>query len=159
LIGSNTEQIIRTAQRPVLAVKKRSMLHQKIKNICIASDFRHFPNYALAMIKDLQKAFQAILHLVKIITPNHFEISSVTLQGMREFANKSELNDYQIYIYNHYTEYDGILAFANEIQADIICMTTHGSTGFMHMIMGSVAEEVANQSDIPVLTFNLYAKS
>ncbi|WP_293764211.1 universal stress protein [uncultured Aquitalea sp.] len=35
--------------------------------------------------------------------------------------------------------------------ADLIVMGTHGWTGLMHMLMGSVAEGLLKQADVPVL--------
>jgi nucleotide-binding universal stress UspA family protein len=47
---------------------------------------------------------------------------------------------------------DGILAFTREEQIDVIVMATHGRTGFMHILMGSVAEQVVRRAEVPVLT-------
>lgn len=44
-----------------------------------------------------------------------------------------------------------ILATAEEWQADLIILGTHGRTGFDHFISGSVAEGVARRSLCPVL--------
>lgn len=40
---------------------------------------------------------------------------------------------------------------ANQWGADLVVMGTHGWTGLMHLLMGSVAEGLLKQSDIPVL--------
>jgi nucleotide-binding universal stress UspA family protein len=44
-----------------------------------------------------------------------------------------------------------ILAVARAAGADLIAMTTHGRTGLRRAVMGSVADAVVRQSDIPVL--------
>jgi len=44
-----------------------------------------------------------------------------------------------------------ILAAANEWQADLIVLGTHGRTGFDHFISGSVSEGVARHSIRPVI--------
>jgi nucleotide-binding universal stress UspA family protein len=41
---------------------------------------------------------------------------------------------------------------AEELQADLIVMPTHGRQGIMHMIIGSVAERVIREAKTPVLT-------
>jgi nucleotide-binding universal stress UspA family protein len=46
---------------------------------------------------------------------------------------------------------DKILEYAEAIKADIIVMGTHGRTGLAHMLLGSVAEEVARAAPCPVL--------
>ena len=45
-----------------------------------------------------------------------------------------------------------ILDAADEFEADLIVMGTHGRTGFRRLVLGSVAEEVVRKSLCPVLT-------
>jgi nucleotide-binding universal stress UspA family protein len=45
-----------------------------------------------------------------------------------------------------------IVRVADEEHADMIVMGTHGRTGFLRMIMGSVAEVVVRKAACPVLT-------
>lgn len=47
---------------------------------------------------------------------------------------------------------DAILQLAEEEQADLIVMGTHGQTGMKRLLMGSVAEKVARHASCPVLT-------
>lgn len=48
--------------------------------------------------------------------------------------------------------YVEITEAAEEIDADMIVIGTHGRTGLAHLLLGSVAERVLRTSDIPVLT-------
>ncbi len=43
-----------------------------------------------------------------------------------------------------------ILEVAEIMQADMIAMSTHGRTGMLRLLLGSVAERVVHQSHIPV---------
>ncbi len=45
-----------------------------------------------------------------------------------------------------------IVAQATSWGADLICMATHGGTGFQHLMFGSVAERVARTAPCPTLT-------
>jgi nucleotide-binding universal stress UspA family protein len=45
-----------------------------------------------------------------------------------------------------------IIAAADELEADLIAMTTHGHTGFKHVFLGSTAEHVVRHAHCPVLT-------
>lgn len=47
---------------------------------------------------------------------------------------------------------DEIAKYANEINATMIVMATHGRSGVAHMFMGSTAEGVLRQAECPVLT-------
>jgi len=44
-----------------------------------------------------------------------------------------------------------ILGVAEEVQADVIAMSTHGRTGPARWLLGSIAERVVHNSNIPVL--------
>ena len=44
-----------------------------------------------------------------------------------------------------------IAAFAEEINAGLIVMSTHGRTGLSHLLIGSVAERVVRLASCPVL--------
>lgn len=46
---------------------------------------------------------------------------------------------------------DTILETAEIEQADLIVMSTHGRTGMLRLLLGSVAEQVVHQSKIPVM--------
>jgi nucleotide-binding universal stress UspA family protein len=47
---------------------------------------------------------------------------------------------------------EAILDLARKIGADLIVMGTHGSSGLMRLLTGSVAESVVRQAPCPVLT-------
>ena len=51
----------------------------------------------------------------------------------------------------HSFVFDGILEAAREIHADLIITTTHGYTGWQHMLMGSTSENVVRRAPCPVL--------
>jgi nucleotide-binding universal stress UspA family protein len=47
---------------------------------------------------------------------------------------------------------DGIRRLTREIKADLIVMGTHGRSGVNRLLLGSVAERLLRESDVPVLT-------
>lgn len=51
-----------------------------------------------------------------------------------------------------------VVMIANEVDADLIVMKTHGRRGLSHLIVGSVAEEVVRTAPCPVLTLTSAAK-
>jgi nucleotide-binding universal stress UspA family protein len=50
------------------------------------------------------------------------------------------------------TPFYEIIQFAKEKDIDLIVMGTHGHTGLVHVLMGSVTEKVVRKSPCPVLT-------
>lgn len=47
--------------------------------------------------------------------------------------------------------FDGIVKYSTEINADLIVMGSHGTSGFQEMFIGSNTEKVVRSSDIPVI--------
>ena len=47
---------------------------------------------------------------------------------------------------------EAIASYAEQIEADIVAVGTHGRTGLRRALMGSVAEELVRTSPVPVLT-------
>ncbi|PRY05385.1 nucleotide-binding universal stress UspA family protein [Pontibacter ummariensis] len=154
LVGSNTEKVVRSAECPVLTVKRREP-NFDVREIVLASDFRREVSQAMDRFKAFQSLFDARLHLVYINTPGAFESSSNVRQKLEETTEKYGLRNYSINVYNDSVEEEGIMHFANDIGADLIMMATHGRTGFSHLLSGSIAEDLVNHTQIPVLTFHI----
>ena len=57
--------------------------------------------------------------------------------------------------YADYSVEKGIINFANTYGADLIAVATHGRTGLAHFFGGSISEDVANHSTLPVMTFKM----
>jgi nucleotide-binding universal stress UspA family protein len=51
-----------------------------------------------------------------------------------------------------------IVRLAKDEGVDMIVMGTHGRTGLLRMLMGSVAEAVVRRADCPVLTYKHHAE-
>lgn len=154
LIGSNTEKVVRHSNCPVITVKG-PVLPTEIRNILFASDFGEENKAIFTQLKKLQESLQAELHLVKINTPNSFENSKDSKAKITEFIAKNKLDHVTFEIYNSDSEEDGIIQYAEDNNIDLIAMATHGRTGFMHLLSGSIAEDVVNHSKRPVWTMKI----
>ncbi len=157
LVGSNTEKVIRSVKAPVLTVKREEKGFAP-ENIVFASNFINVSSRAADVLKSTQKLFGSKIHFVKIITPNSFEPTSDTQVSIKKFAEVHGFENYTVNAYNYYTEEEGIRVFSESIRAGLVSLTTHGRTGIAHLLLGSIAEDVANHSKLPVLTFNQHYK-
>jgi nucleotide-binding universal stress UspA family protein len=152
VIGSNTERVVRHAKCPVLSVHKKPT-KVNFKEIVYATAMHKDEEVFSRMIKRTQQIYNSTIHLVRINTPGDFQRDYVVKDYMEKFAKKLALKNYTINVYNDITEEDGIIYFADSIDADLIAMATHGRTGFAHVMAGSIAEDVVTNSKRPVLTF------
>ena len=154
LIGSNTEKVVRHAKCPVLTVKSRVQI-ENVKNIVFATNFKEEDSHVADELKKLQEVFKAKLHLVRINTPTNFETNRKIMAHADTFVKENEISNYTINIYSDKVEEDGIIFFAQDINADLIALATHGRSGLLHLLSGSIAEDVVNHAKRPVWTFRL----
>ncbi len=154
VIGSNTERIVRQSYCPVLTVYKKPV-DQYYKNIVYATSLNEDEEVFSRIVRKTQQLYESTIHLVHINTPSNFERDVVVRKRMENFAKKLQLKNCTINIFNDRSEEEGIIYFAEQVNADLIAMATHGRTGFAHVLSGSIAEDVVSHSKRPVLTFVL----
>lgn len=151
LIGSNTERVVRYSKCPVITIKKPVEFSQ-VTDIVFAANFIEAEDNVAAELITLQNLLGAKLHLVKVDTPGNFESSRTIKKRIHAFVQKHGLENYTMEIYNESTEEDGIIYFAEDIDADMIALATHGRTGLKHLLSGSIAEDIVNHAQRPVWT-------
>ena len=154
LVGSLTEKVVRYAKCPVLAI------HQDIgeidfKKIVIASQAEKADDKCLLLVRDFQKAFDAEVNVVKVITPNSFLRERTAKKQVESYIERCGIPNGKVHVYNEITEEEGIIYFADDVDADLIIMGTHGRTGLAQLFGGSLAEDIVNHAKRPVLTFKL----
>lgn len=152
VIGSNTEKIIRTAHCPVLTVQKKPATTD-FKNIVFATSMSASEEVFIKIMKRTQAIYGSTIHLVRINTPGDFQRDYIVKEYMEKYAKKVQLRNFTLNIFNDLSVEEGVIRFADTIDADLIAMATHGRSGFAHVIAGSVAEDVASHASRPVLTF------
>tara|TARA_A100000171_G_scaffold45234_1_gene48746 strand:- start:2124 stop:2972 length:849 start_codon:yes stop_codon:yes gene_type:complete len=153
LIGSNTEKVVRFAKCPVVTIKSEVNL-TGIKNIVLATNLEEDQTKLIQKLKEMQKITGAKLHLVKINTPNSFHTQRQMEEEFAKYIKEHGLGNIQTAIYNESSEEDGILFYAEDVKADLIAIGTHGRTGLLHLLSGSIAEDLVNHSQIPVWTLS-----
>ncbi len=154
LVGSNAEKVVRNANCPVITVNEKVDL-DTINDIVFASNFHEIPPNFVERLKEVQELFDANLKLVKINTPAAFNTTKHDREKMEDFAKQFDLDNFSVDIYNYTNEEDGIVLFAEEVEADMIAIGTNQRKGLNHFMMGSIAEDVVNHSLCPVWTCHL----
>lgn len=154
LVGSNAERVVRNSKCPVITLREPCDV-ASINDIVFASNFHELtPNFVDQVLK-LQQALDAHLRIVKINTPANFTSTRHDNEQMDDFVKRFDIQNCSTDIYNYSNEEDGIVAYTEDIDADMIALGTHQRTGVGHFLMGSIAEDVVNHAKRPVWTFNL----
>ncbi|MTI20891.1 universal stress protein [Fulvivirga sp. RKSG066] len=152
-IGSNTEKVVRRASCPVMTVRE-SINVNTIDHIAFATGGMEVSESLMNQLKQLQEFFNAKIHMVRINTPGNFEKDSVAYPALQKVADRYMLQNYTINVYNDMYEEEGIMAFAEKVNADMIAMGTHGRRGFAKLLMGSLTEDVVNHANKLMWTYH-----
>ncbi|MEZ4758005.1 MAG: universal stress protein [Flavobacteriales bacterium] len=154
IVGSNTQRIVRQAPMPVLVIKHH-IEQFELNNVVFASNFSQQDVEKFEAFRPLLDLFDAKVHLLKVNTPRTFERSEDSHRAIAGFLQRHELRRYTVTVYNDLSIEEGILNFAQSIDADLIAMATHGRTGFFHVVNGSITEDIVNHTPLPVLSVKL----
>jgi len=151
-VGSNTEKVIRTAHCPVLAVPETSGEFNP-KVLVLSSTLRHDQLPAFHKVAEWQKVFPFEVRVLYLNNPAGFDSSHDIEKVAHDFCSQAGIKNATVFISgNTFNEASSILQFADEQSADLIAMATHQRQGLSHLLFGSLTEDTANHSDIPVLS-------
>ena len=155
IIGSNTEKVVRTAKMPVIVVKKDNEKF-RMKNLIFASSFKNEDKKEVfRKFLEFANHFDSKIHLLKINTPTKFESTQEATEKIETFIEGFDLPKYSINIYNDALIEKGILNFANNIDADLIALSTSGRTGLSHLFSASVTKSLSKKALKPILTIRV----
>lgn len=141
-----------------------------IKKVLVSTDFSDAAAHAMPYAESLANGYKAELHIVHVVEDSLYYAQyvyegapfdpTVLIEGLIQ-DRKKKLEEVVrglpggLKVQTHLrrgvvaTE---ILAAAKELSADIVVISTHGRTGFSHLIFGSVAERVVRECPCPVLS-------
>lgn len=154
LIGSNTEKIVRFSPVPVIAIRRNVALGS-LRKVVFPTTLDPDPRL-IRHVKALQFFLKAKLHVLIVNTPYNMLRTADEQERMQKFAQAQGFENYTINCRDDFREPSGIQRFAQEIEADLIVMATHGRRGLAHFFSGSIAERVVNHVDCPVWTFSTH---
>lgn len=154
LIGSNTEKVVRTSEKPVLVIKNECKTF-KVNDFVFASDFKDESKIPYKKAVIFAEALGAKMHLLMVNTPSKFITSANATDRMNNFAKDFDFSKYTTNIYNDLSIEKGIMNFSQSIGADLIGMSTHGRQGISHFFNGSISEDLVNHAKRPVITFKI----
>ena len=153
------------------------------KKILCPTDFSQ-PSYeALKVANELALHFSAELYLVHVLAPipvitaattpmsagapgtsfdvvlYEKELKSAAEKKLAEIVDQKLAKELKVQSFLAYGKAaDEIVKIAEKEKVDLIIISTHGETGFRHLIFGSVAEKVVRHAQCPVLTIRAAQK-
>lgn len=138
----------------------------KVNRIAVPTDFSKSAYVAIDHAVDIAKRFGAEIVLIHVLDASAYggifvttqkseykdlELAKLKLQDESE-GLRSRTGLHVSHFVSSGRIYDEIVRIANEEEADIIVMGTHGVSGWAEFFAGSNAFKVVTQSDCPVLS-------
>lgn len=170
LLGSTAEGVVRGAPCPVLTTRVApagaSASPVRVTRILVAVDFSDCSLEALEYTVQAAKEFGASVTLVHVVEPASYGLDFTLVHAgdlqrtmaavqkrLDEFAALFESQGIKAVARLHSgIPGEAIVKAAQESEADLVVMGTHGRRGFSHLVSGSVAEAVLRHASCPVLT-------
>lgn len=159
-VGTNTEKVVRTSDFPVLIIKKR-IPDLKLETVVLACDFQPEAIKAYRKAISFFKNYNSNIYTLYVNLPNENYMSTDQMKKRaQEFLyvvdKEKPYKDYEVHFWNDFTKEDGIYTFAKAVKADLIAVLIHGKKGLIHFFSGSLGEDLANYSPLPIITFKIW---
>lgn len=136
-----------------------------LKNILFLSDFSDASELAIPFALNLARQYEAKIFALHVLVPYPLacaspESAAATIEsienGAQEGCQQLESRflgiDYQTILMRCENVWSGVTSALHEHSIDLIILGTHGRTGALKLLMGSVAEDIFRKSNVPVLT-------
>ena len=160
ITGSNASRVINYAKVPVVVVKDQSIGKNGYEKIVLPIDLSRESRQKVSWAVHLAKRFNSVIHVI-------YENSSNPEVKGRIFAAVNQTQDILSennanYIVRGLDEEkypdsfaEDTLAYASEINADLIMIMTQQEKGFSEFLLGSYAQQIVNHSGkVPVMCIN-----
>ncbi len=157
-IGSNALRVVREANVPVITIRGKQ--HRNgCKNIVLPLDLtketREKVNFALELAR---LGDGAAIRIVSVLfTSDEFVVSRLTrqLQQVKNFIEKEGVEctaEIIKGVKGDESLAESIIKYANKVDGDLLMIMTQQEVDFTNRFIGSSAQEIINNSDIPVIS-------
>jgi universal stress protein A len=141
-----------------------------LHRILIPTDFSKHSQNALAYAVAFAEKFGAELHLLHVVQdlamflpdgvtagppllPPVDQLTAAVRVALDRAIEENHLQHLPVQTHvREGTPFYEIIRFAKEMNIDLIVMGTHGRSGLVHVLLGSVTEKVVRKAPCPVLT-------
>jgi len=164
-LGSTATKLLQTATVPILLIRagaERSL--ERIEKIDVALDGSDLAEEVLEPVMALARRHGAVVRLVHVVqTPDHpvgtdtlaleAEITKIAETYLGEVAARLEGVGVAVspWVTAGADIADVLARCAEQDDADLLAMTTHGRGGFSRWVYGSVADRLVRHGEVPLL--------
>lgn len=165
LLGSVTEEVVRTARCPVLVVRHLpdAPAPSEVDRVIAPIDFSAFTDGQVESALEIATTFDVPLELVHAVEPIPYVQMSypiaVDVEDFKRHAKRridqlvEELDDGRLVSGRAVVGMadDVVMEFAEESEAPLVVMSSHGHSGVTRLLLGSTTERLLRRAPCPVL--------
>lgn len=156
-IGSNALRVVRESNKPVITIKGKH--HRKgCQNIVLPLDLTKETKEKVTKAVEFAKRFGSIIRVVSVLMTNdEFIVNRLTrqLDQVKRYISDQGVECGAEIVRDtkgEHTLAESIIDYATRTKGDLIMIMTQQEQDFTDFFIGSSAQEVINNSDIPVLS-------
>lgn len=136
-----------------------------LKNFLFLTDFSEPSEAAIPFVLALAREYEAKVHTLHVLTPVALAYASpesavATIEGLEQGAHvemqrlDSHLTGvtHENILVRDQSVWPAVQQLLNERHIDLVILGTHGRTGAVKLLLGSVAEEIFRRARVPALT-------
>ena len=154
-IGSNALRVVKEAHCPVITIKGKK--HRAgCKNIVLPLDLTQESKEKVVKAIELANYFGSAIRLVTVVnTSDEGIVKKYTLQlkQVESFIKKHGLVVTSEFASNSNVA-EGVIKYAKKVKGDLIMIMTQSEMDWTDLFIGSTAQEIINDSDVPVLSIH-----
>lgn len=156
LIGSNTERVIRHAPCPVLVIPA-GIQELKMDRVLVPTTLKPEQIKVFNTTKTWQDLFGFDVEALYVSDPLNASTRAHVETEKNKIIDATGLRHVYLHLKGEAVkEEDAIRAYADEAEADLIIMGTHQRHGLSHLLFGSLTENTANHTHVPVLAVPVF---
>lgn len=155
MLGRNSFKTIERSPVPVLVVREGFNFNKNLETIVVPIDSSEDTRQKVAVASHFAKTFGSTIHLVGLYTSTVGDVRRIVdgyLNMVARFLDKAEVK----YLVERLDVEKNVtvttLDYANRIHADLIAIMTEQESNLTSLILGTYAQQILNQSTIPILT-------
>ncbi|MDA3911146.1 MAG: universal stress protein [Bacteroidales bacterium] len=156
-IGSNTYRIVEGTMRPVISIGVNQK-HKKPKTIVMPIDITKETREKVPLVASVAKHFDAEVHILKVTSSTgegiHNTLNLYAKQVAKYFDERDVKYKSSLIVGDNIT--DVTIEYAKTVEANLIIIMTEQIKAWTNMLMGSYAQQMLNNSPIPVLSVTPY---
>jgi nucleotide-binding universal stress UspA family protein len=160
IIGSNASRVINYAKVPVVVVKEQPIGQAGYKNIVLPIDLSRESRQKVTWAIHLAKKFNSTIHVIYENSTND-EFKNRIFAAVNQTQDILEQNNATYIVrgldQDKYPDSfaEDTLAYAQDINADLIMIMSQQEKGFSEFLLGSYAQQIVNHSGkVPVMCIN-----